>query len=179
MQLTKETASVKMENAQIEARREKYEKTLQAETKKDVALLETQSNKEVALLKMESKQAVENARVDAEHKRKIKQREIDLEDSKAAADAEYYAVQRKADAEAYATKVKAEAEEVLVQKNPVHFELERARIQAKMFLDMKPQVFLGNPGQASLMQAMSKFVGTMTHSMARPDSSADEQKYNL
>lgn len=151
LQLTKDTASVKMENAKIEAEREKYEQTLKAKTKKDVDLLNVQSQQEV-----------EDARVNAEHARKVKQREIDLEDSKAKVDAQFYAVKRKADAEAYAIKAKADAEAELVEKNPIHFELEKAKIQAQLFKGMNPKVFLGDPGQATFMESMGRFVSAMT-----------------
>lgn len=150
LHLTKDTVQVKKETAKIEADRLKYEQTLQAQT-----------DKEVRLLQVTSQQEVENARVEAEHKRKVKQREIDIEDSKAKVDAEFYAIQRKADANAYAVRAKAAAESELAKQHPMHFELVRERIRADMFRGMNPKVFLGDPGQASLTEALGRLAGSI------------------
>ena len=147
-------------HVRFEAMREKYEQTLRAKTKNEIKLLE-----------MTGDQEVEDTRVNAEHERRHKSRSLEAEDSKVKVNSEAYKVEVAAKTEASRIRVIAEAEAHRVQiladakKSMCNAEvqLERDRIMASMFRDMKPKVFFGDPGKASIHEAVAKFVGSMTN----------------
>lgn len=115
---------------------------------------------------MRAREEVRNAEVEANFSRKEKEREIEMADARARADASFYEVQRRADADAYAVEARAKAARRLYTDAPQEFDLEIARIQAQTVTNMKPQVFLGDVGGASLQKALALMVGRMSGAMA-------------
>lgn len=163
LNLTRDTASIRKQNAEIKAEMEKFEQTLQAKTKREISLLEVQTEQEVA-----------NARVESEHKRKLMERDIEMKDAESKADASFYTIKKaseanaikmkqEADSQAYMITTKANAEKEMLEKNPEHFKLKHAEIQANALKGMNPQVYLGDVGGASLQQALASVIGKFTN----------------
>lgn len=154
LDLAHETAEARKAMAKIEAELESYKLRLAAE-----------SRREVDMIDVRSREAVRNAEIDAQFARKEKERQIEIDDVKAGADAALYAEKLKADAEAYAVRARAEALADLYAKVPQELELELARVHSSTVAGMQPHVFVGGGGGAggadsTMQMAVAQLVGS-------------------